>query len=74
MKIALYGNSVTTICEKQIIEGKCSNEQKMEYLIDILIASLKSHSRIKYMGFLAAMETSPDILLQEKARQLSISK
>ena len=71
IKYALYSKKVITGDERKIIEAKGTNKEKMEHLIiDILIVSLDHSCPDKYRGFLVAMETNDDILLQQKAKEL----
>ena len=70
MENALYSKKFITRQDKEIIKAKITNTDKMEYLIDILIVSLSHSFPDKYRGFLIAMETNEDTLLQQKARDL----
>ena len=71
MANVLYSKMVVTTYDRETIEAKTTNKDKMEYLIvDILIVSLNHSCPDKYKGFLIAMESNEDILLQQKAREL----
>ena len=71
IKAALYSKNVITEQDRDIIDAKNTNADKMEFLIiDILIRSLKYSFPDKYRGFLVALETNEDTLLQQKAKEL----
>lgn len=70
MEKTLYSKKVITRPEREIIEAKNTNTDKMDYLIDILIVSLNHSLPDKYRGFLIALETSEDILLHKIAKDL----
>lgn len=71
MEAGLYAKNVITREEKQFISTLVGNK-KMEYLLDVLILSLKHGICSKFKGFLEAMEESDDILLKNTAATLGM--
>ena len=66
----LYAKDVITNQEKLEINNLIGKRQ-MERLLDIIIQSLHCNNTTKYKGFLKAMEESDDVLLRNKAKELT---
>ena len=71
MEVGLYAKEVIIHKEKMSISTLVGNK-KMEYLLDVLILSLKHGICSKFKGFLEAMEENDDILLKNIAATLGI--
>ena len=71
MEAELYAKEVITGKEKKIISTLVGSK-KMEYLLDIIILSLKGNIHSKLKGFLEAMEENDDVLLKNAARKLGM--
>ena len=71
MEAGLYGKEVITYKEKMSINSLPDNK-KMEYLLDVIILSLKHGICSKFKGFLEAMEENEDILLKNTAAVLGM--
>ena len=69
MEGRLYAKKVITHEEKICIKTLVGNE-KMEFLLDVVIRSLKHNHCHKFRGFLEAMEGSDDVLLIQTAKDL----
>ena len=71
MEAGLYGKEVITYKEKLSINSLPDNK-KMEYLLDVIILSLKHGICSKFKGFLEATEGNEDILLKNTAAVLGM--
>jgi len=69
MESCLYAKKVITREEKKCIKTLVGCD-KMEFLLDVVIRSLKHDHSHKFKGFLEAMEESEDILLRRTAKNL----
>ena len=67
---SLFAKNVITNQEKLEIE-KLIGKKQMEKVLDIIILSLNSNDAAKYKGFLKALNESDDLLLCNKAKELS---
>ena len=67
---SLYAKDVITNQEKLEID-KLVGKKQMEKVLDIIILSLSSNDAEKYKGFLKVLEKSDDLLLRNKAKELS---
>ena len=71
MEAGLYAKEVITYRDRMSINSLPDNK-KMEYLLDVLILSLKHGICSKFKGFLEAMEENEDILLKNTAAVLGM--
>ena len=65
----LYAKKVITDEEKICIKTLVGKE-KMEFVLDLIIRSLRHKCCFKFKGFLKAMEEGEDVLLKKKAKDL----
>ena len=71
MKLHLMANDVITRDERQRIDKMDTSTAQMVEVIDIVQNSLFANTTTKYKGLLASMEKSSDVLLNDKAKELS---
>ena len=71
MKLHLMANDVITRDERQRIDKMDTSTAQMVEVIDIVQNSLFANTTTKYKGLLASMENSSDVLLNDKAKELS---
>ena len=71
MKLHLMANDVITRDERQRIDKMDTSTAQMTEVIDIVQNSLFANTTTKYKGLLASMEKSSDVLLNDKAKELS---
>ena len=67
---SLYASGVVTFDQKQIIEAKHVNKEKMGYVLDLIINSLKADIAIKYNNFIQVMKDSKDFDANELVKIL----
>ena len=70
---SLYSKGVITLEEKERIESKSVQRDKMIYFIDnIITRSLLNNISKKYKGFLEVMEEIDDAILTDMAKTLGM--
>ena len=70
---ALRAKRVILPKEKEIIETKSLQSERMAYLLDkIIVPSLDSKIGIKLKGFLEVMEKSDNVILNSMAKKLGM--
>jgi len=67
---SLYASGVVTFHQKQSIEAKSLDREKMRCVLDLIINSLKANVAIKYNNFLKAMKDSKDLDANELVKKL----
>jgi len=67
---SLYASRVVTFDQKQSIEAKSLDRDKMRCVLDLIINSLKADVAIKYNNFLKAMKDSKDLDANELVKKL----
>lgn len=69
----LLAKKVILSREKEIIESKLLQSERMEHLLDkIIIPSLKNGLSIKFKGFLEVLEDSGDSIMIDMAQKLGM--
>ena len=67
---SLYAKEVIDFDQKQAVEAKLVDTEKMSYILDIIIHSLKAGVAIKYNSFLKVMKDSKDSVANETVKRL----
>ena len=66
----LYARGVVSSDQKRIAEAKLLNTEKMSYVLDLVIDSLKAGVPIKYNNFFEVMKDSKDPVANESIKNL----
>jgi len=66
----LFANGVITLDDKREMESKPLEKNRMKYLLDDVLISLKTDNGLKYNKFLEVLQGSDDCTIRELARKL----
>ena len=66
----LFANSVITLDDKREMESKPLEKNRMTYLLDEVLISLRTGSGLKYNKFLEVLQDSDDYTFTELAKNL----
>ena len=66
----LFANSVITLDDKREMESKPLEKNRMRYLLDEVLFSLRTGSGLKYNKFLEVLQDSDDYIFTELAKSL----
>ena len=69
---SLYARDVVNSDQKKIAEAKVLDADKMGYILDLIIDSLKVGVPIKYNNFLEVMKESKDSVANESVKNLGM--
>ena len=67
---SLYARDVVTYDEKKTAESKVLDTERMSYVLDLVIASLKADVPIKYNNFLKVVKERKDLVGNESVKNL----
>lgn len=67
---SLYARGVVDSNQKMIAEAKLLNTEKMSYVLDLIIDSLKAGVAIKYNNFFEVMRDSEDPVVNKSVKAL----
>ena len=67
---SLYASEVINPAQKEEIDDIRSNTEKMGFILDVIINSLRVGVAVKYNKFLEVMKNSEDVVVKEKAKVL----
>lgn len=66
----LFANDVVTFDQKKEIEDISQRTKRIQFILDLVISSLKNDVATLYNGFLKAMEESENIGIRLLAKEL----
>ena len=66
----LFANGVITLDDKREMESKPLEKNRMKYLLDDVLISLKTDNGLKYNKFLEVLQGSDDCAIRELTRKL----
>ena len=67
---SLYAKEVIDFDQKQAIEAKVVDTEKMGYILDLIIRSLKADVPVKYNSFLKVLKDSKDSVANKAVKNL----
>ena len=67
---SLYASRVVDFNQKQKVDAMHTRAEKMGYILDLIIDSLKAGTAIKYNKFLEVMKDSEDSVPNERVKSL----
>jgi len=67
---SLYAREVVDSDQKKTAEAKLLDKEKLAYVLDLIIDSLKAGVAIKYDNFLKVVKESKDLVANESVKNL----
>ena len=67
---SLYSNDVVTFNEKKYIDELLHKEERIKFILNLIISSLEKKTPALYNGFLKVLKESDDLVVQELTKKL----